>query len=251
MIGIRAQCVSYRLLLLYLVSSWRLRNRLEHARSFIIAAALLGMMIPYVARADEAITRTFTVGPLLLRIPASYVDFSNVRKDAPDQGIVLIIRWPSMEGYYLPNGGLPPRETNRQPVLVVDFGYHRDRPSSPDSIKSRFKTLSDVYRLTPAPDDLSGLRHYQATKPRMPGLDYYFSRDESIDLLINCAVPERTLPPLIPVPYPHCECYYRSGNTSVSISFDRQYINQWMLIKEKTDSLLDDFAAAKGDNKKE
>jgi hypothetical protein len=174
-----------------------------------------------------------------------------VRKDAPDQGIVLIIRWPSMEGYYLPNGGLPPRETNRQPVLVVDFGYHRDRPSNSDSIKSRFRNLSDLFRLTPAPENLSGLEHYQATKPHMPGLDYYFSRDEKTDLFINCAVPERTLPPLVSAPYPHCELYYQSGNMFTSISFDKQYLNQWMLIKEKTETLLHSFIMGKAQDKKE
>jgi hypothetical protein len=228
-----------------------LRSLLASRRALVIAVALLNTLTPHVASADEAITHTFRIGPLLLRIPESYVQFGNVRKNAPNQGIVLIIRWPSMEGYYLPDGGLPSRETNRQPVLNVSYIYDGSATPNSEDLASRFRIMDNVFHLVAVPDDVPGLRHYQATVPHMPGIDYYFSTDDKINILIHCDAPERTLPPLRPPQTPGCTYDYRNDGFALTIGFRKEYLPQWMEIKEKTETLLHSFIIGKNQDKKE
>jgi hypothetical protein len=229
---------------------WTRHNLSVHIKGILVAAALLSVGIPRASCADEVFTHPFRVGPLLFRIPRSYVVLVDAREDAPTQGFAIEIRWPSMQGYFSPDGGPSPRETNRQPTIGISYSYYRDPKLKFLDLDSRFKDLDSLDHFVPGPNNVPGLTHYESTATHMPGLDFYFSKDPSVNVLIRCHAPERTLPPLVSPLYTSCTySNYRNDRVHLTISFRVEYLLQWMDIKRKTEDLLSSFVVGNNPRK--
>lgn len=157
--------------------------------------------------------------------------------------LLLIIRWPSMAGFFAVDGGPPPRDTNRQPILIVLYEVHSTDPE-PGDLASRYKRFDDSYHFfISGPDDVAGFRPYEGTAQHMPGLDFYFSDDQTQDMMMLCDSPERTYPPLMAPLYPGCRLAHRTGRIWMNISFRKQDLPRWLEIKQKTEILLESFVA--------
>lgn len=146
-----------------------------------------------------------------------------------------------MEGYFPPQGGLPSPHASREPVLIVGFSYHQEGSRDSGALASRFRNFEAAFNLRKTADDLPGVAHYESTAPHMQGLDLYLSQNDRDDFLMYCDSPEKTLPPLKSPPFPSCTYSSRDDGYTLTVGFDRQYLQIWPEIVRKTRELLHSF----------